>query len=146
MKRFRYDKSLDSEIIKHEEEMYLKIKSIADKYRKNFLKYNVDLEVTFGYGNIYRNENNSNRVPFISGYYCCIGVHVVKDNKQVQRYIEDEDEFEGIFDSWQICNIWRHWFHLDVWLRTDTTEIEEDIKGLLEDIENPNIIKKIDEE
>lgn len=129
---FIYASDKDEIIIKHEEIMLKKYSNIILGYKSKFEPYNCSLKVGCGWMNLLKKEHLTNRLPFKNGYECYVYCRVER-NGEVIRYEDKEGEVDyyDLSLSWNISLISRFFFHLNVFLYTDTADVIEEMERLL---------------
>ena len=130
--KFIYASDKDVLIIKHEERMLKSYEDIIYGYSSKFEMYDCSLKVGIGWTNFLKKEHAASRLPFKNGYECYIYCRVEKDEKPV-RYEDKTGEVDylDLYTSWNISSISRFFFHVEVCLPTDTSDVIEEMDRLL---------------
>ena len=105
---------------------------IINDYTEAFNQYNCVLKVECGWSNFLKKNNSSQRLSFVNGYSCYIYCNVERDGKVV-RY-EDKDgevDYYELSAYWSISSISKFFFHLNVCLYEETTDINVEMNRLL---------------
>ena len=128
MRKFKYDMSCDSIICKHEDFMKDVCQNIMKGYDEKFNKLGFTLDYGLDWSNFLKDIYSSERLPFINGYMCRFSVGVRK-NGEIVCY--DEEEGATLGAGFGISSVSRFFFHLNVSLHEDTSEIIEEMESLL---------------
>lgn len=129
MKKFKFNKIYDKVICDHEDSMYMLYKNIIMEFEPKFGEYGLALKYSIFWYNILNEQVSSVRLPFINGYNCGFTVGVENEWKII---CYDEEEGATLGANFAISSISRSLFHLDAILYTDTGDVIEEMKRLLE--------------
>lgn len=130
--KFQYPLEMRKIIIAHEERVLSLYRNIIiEKYQFFFEKHGCSLEIGCEWQ--YKSICSKNRLPFKSGYSCCIYCEIQKNGDMVTVYLQDEDiDNHPLFATWEISRIAHPFNNPPYALWSDVNEIYEDMDELQE--------------
>lgn len=139
----KYNESIDNIIYEHENKMLNLYRNKVNEYADAIKKYNCTFEVTCDWMNFLNDRHSNKRLPFKNGYQCIISCGITRNNALVCIDSSDgEADYYELFESWIITNISRCFFHLEVDLCTDMSDVEDDISMLINMLRTSESSKK----
>lgn len=135
--KFAYDKSKAQRIINHEGIMLETYAKIISSYSPLFEQYNCSLEVGLFWIDFPAAKSSNRCLPFHVGYACYVYCEVQRDGKEVHvNSIDGEADYYSLSAAWMVSSVDRDFFKAKVSLYSDTGDIENDMKELLQLLAN----------
>lgn len=129
MKELKYNENLNPIICMHEENMNKRYKEIIKTYEPKFAEKGISLVYHMGWNNFLKNENSDKRLLFTNGYNCYFSVGTRKNGK---TFCYNEEEGATLGANFCISSISKFFFHLNVYLYEDTSDVIKEMNRLLE--------------
>ena len=135
--KFAYDKSKAQRIINHEDIMLKTYSKIISTYTSLFEQYDCSLKVRLFWIDFSTERRSNRRLPFRIGYACYVCCEVQRDGKEVHvNSVDGEADYYSLSAAWMVSSVDRDFFKSKVSLYSDTADIENDMKELLQLLAN----------